>query len=99
MVLVVQIIVLARLYYHPLITFAETIEDPLRIEKELWANEILAGPYSGFYSSRLPILAYRFQITALSDDYIAAKIYYLPIGSIEVEWDKEYLYNITRPLR
>ena len=98
-VLVVQTAILMPLYQKPNITFADAIGEPMREKTEAWAHETLAGPYSGFYSPRLPIFACRFHITAISDDYIAAQIFYLPLGIMEVEWDSSSLYNITKPLQ
>lgn len=97
--LMIQIFALALLYNHPIVTFAETIPQQLVAGKTDWVRGTLGGPWAGFYSSTLPLLAYRFHVTALSDDYVAAEIDYFPAGSIAVEWDRSYGYNITKPLR
>lgn len=98
-VLLTQLFLLVWLRQHPVITYSEQIPQMLLEEKASWVRETLTGPYAGFYSSLMPLLAYRIHVTILRDDYVAAEVYYLPMGSMTVEWDQAYKYNIIKPLR
>jgi hypothetical protein len=95
-IILVQLIIIAALYVQPIITYSPNIMDDTINKYSAWARETLEKPWAGFYSRNLPILAYRFYITDLRNDYVRAEVFYFPLGKITVLWDG--LYDIVEPL-
>lgn len=95
-IIFLQLTIIAALYVQPMITYSPNITDDNITKNSVWARETLEKPWAGFYSWNLPILAYRFHITDLSNDYVRAEVFYLPLGKITVLWDG--FYDIVEPL-
>lgn len=87
--LIIQFGIVSLLYSTPIITYENNISSDVIAKNEEWARETLEKPFAGFYSNRIPLLAYRFHITSLSDSHVVAEVHYFPFGIAEVKWDGE----------
>jgi hypothetical protein len=91
-----QFLIILYLAFQPVITYDEAItKEDINKYGEV-ARTKLERPWAGFYSTNIPILAYRFHITELNEGYVVSEVHYFPIGDTMVKWDG--LYGIIKPL-
>ena len=60
----------------------------------------IVDQFKGFYYDALPLLAWRFTDISDSEDETRVRIEYLPLGSIEVVYDRQdHTFSIDKPLK